>query len=106
MLIVLRIIFPETVLIGKRYTSIFLYVSFFEILINVSLSLLFVKQIGLLGVAYATLIANLFERIILITIVRLKYNTKLSEYVNLPWYVIYSTLFIIGYYIVDFVVFK
>lgn len=105
-LIVLRVIFPETVLIGKRYTSVFLYISFFEILINVSLSLLFVKQIGLLGVAYATLIANLFERIILIIIVRLKYNTKLSEYVNLPWYAMYSTLFIIGYYIVDFVIFK
>jgi O-antigen/teichoic acid export membrane protein len=105
LLIVARLIFPETVLIGRRYTSIFLYVSFFEILINVSLSLFLVKQIGISGVAYATVIANLFERITLVIIVKLKYNTKMSEYIPLKCYSFYSIAFVIAYYVVDFLIF-
>jgi len=105
LLIVARLIFPETILIGKRYTSIFLYVSFFEILINVSLSLFLVHHIGISGVAYATVIANIFERIVLLTIVRIKYGTKMSEYIPLNWYTFYSITFVIVYYVVDFLIF-
>jgi len=50
-------------------------------------------------------IANIFERIVLLTIVRIKYGTKMSEYIPLNWYTFYSITFVIVYYVVDFLIF-
>ncbi|MHA7111993.1 polysaccharide biosynthesis C-terminal domain-containing protein [Sunxiuqinia elliptica] len=105
LLITLRLIFPETILIGMQTTRVFLFVSFFEMLINVSLSVIFVRWIGIVGVAYATLLANLFERIILVGIVKRKFNVSLGNYVPLRLYSIYCAVFLVIYFVVDFLVF-
>jgi len=100
--IVFRLIFPETILIGKRITKIFLAVSFAEIVLNVALSLFLVRLIGITGIVYGTFLANLFERFILIAIVKHKLKVKIHEYIPLNWYVTYSTAILAVYYVVDF----
>ncbi|MGQ7870844.1 hypothetical protein [Sunxiuqinia sp. sy24] len=105
LLITLRLIFPQTILIGKQITTVFLFVSFGEIVLNVVLSLIFVQFVGLIGVAYATLIAHLFERIVLVLLVRKKLHISMAEYVPVSLYFAYSIVFLASYLIVDFLVF-
>ena len=105
LLIMLRLVFPETILIGKQITKIFLGVSFLEIALNVALSLILVQLIGLIGIAYATILADLFERIILVLIVKHKLNVSLKEYVPIRMYIAYCIAFLLLYLIVDFVIF-
>jgi len=100
--IVFRLIFPETILIGKRITKIFLAVSFAEIVLNVTLSLYLVRLIGITGIVYGTFLANLFERFVLIAIVKHKLKVKIHEYIPVRWYLTYSTAILLVYYVVDF----
>lgn len=101
LLIIVRIVFPETILIGKQITGVFLKVSFVEIVVNIACSLVFVKYYGLTGIVYATLIANLLERIILMRIVKVRFKIKLNDYVPLRWYSFYSLMVIISFIIVE-----
>jgi O-antigen/teichoic acid export membrane protein len=105
LLIILRLIFPETVLIGRKHTSVFLPVSLMEILVNISLSVVFANIWGLLGIAYATVVANLLERIALIIVVKSKYQTTIKEYIPLNWFVFYSLTFILVYIVIEFIIF-
>lgn len=105
LLIILRLIFPETILIGRKFTSVFLSVSLMEISANVFLSIVFAHKWGLLGIAYGTVAANLLERIVLLIVVKKKYKTNLKEYIPLNWLVFYSLVFILAFVIVDFIIF-
>ena len=100
--IVFRLIFPETILIGKRITKIFLAVSFAEIVLNVALSLFLVRLIGITGIVYGTFLANLFERFVLIAIVKHKLKVNIHEYIPVGWYLTYSAAILAVYYVVDF----
>lgn len=95
LLIIPRLLFPQTILIGQQYTKAILQVSFIEILINATLSFIFIQIWGLIGVAIATIIANLFERITLVIIVKTKLNIKISDYLSTKWYLFYSIITII-----------
>jgi O-antigen/teichoic acid export membrane protein len=106
LLIVLRLIFPETVLIGRKYTTVFLSVSLMEISVNIFLSVVFAHRWGLLGIAYATVLANLLERIVLLIVVKWKYKTAAKEYIPLNWFAFYSLVFVLAYIVVDFIIFK
>lgn len=106
LLIILRLIFPETVLIGRKYTSVFIPVSLLEILVNISLSIFFANIWGLIGIAYATVVANLIERIALLIIVKSKYQTTLKEYIPVKWFAFYSLTFFLVYMVIEFIIFK
>ncbi len=106
LLIICRLIFPETILIGRRNTTLFLPVALIEITVNVTLSLFFAQKMGILGIAYATVVANLIERILLIGILHFKFHTPVNKYVPLNWFTFYSIAFVIVYWLVDFVFFK
>jgi Na+-driven multidrug efflux pump len=93
------------VLIGRKHTSVFLPVSLMEILVNISLSVVFANIWGLLGIAYATVVANLLERIALIIVVKSKYQTTIKEYIPLNWFVFYSLTFILVYIVIEFIIF-
>ncbi|WP_430973996.1 lipopolysaccharide biosynthesis protein [Sunxiuqinia rutila] len=105
LLITLRLIFPQTILIGRQITGVFLLVSLGEIVVNVGLSVILVQHVGVIGVAYATLFANLFERIVLVYLVRKKLHVGMSQYVPVRLYLGYSFVFVVSYFVIDFLVF-
>ncbi len=102
LLIVFRLLFPQTILIGMRKTKVFLWVSSIEIVVNVSLSLLFIQLFGIIGVAYATLIAFFIEKAILILLVSSRYSVNIKEYLSIKLYAFYSILVVAIYLLVDF----
>ncbi len=102
LLIVSRLIFPHTILIGNKKTNVILSASLLEIIINVSLSLLFIKHWGILGVAFATIIAHYFQKAYWVV-----YNcfiTKINPglYIPVSTYTIYSVIIFIVYLFVTY----
>jgi O-antigen/teichoic acid export membrane protein len=90
LLIISRLLMPQTILNGLRETRHIMIASFLELLLNVSLSLLFVRFWGVAGIAFATFLAYLFEKVYLTILVRRRMNIHLKEYHPVSWYFYYS----------------
>jgi len=83
LLVISRVLFPQTILIGLRHAKSIMYVSIVEITVNVGLSLLFVQWFGLVGIAYATVIAFALEKLLLMGILWRK--ERISPLKYWPW---------------------
>ena len=92
LLIVSRLLFPQTILIGLQKTRPIMWTSALEIAIHLALSLWFVQYWGIAGVAFGTVCSYLFEKLVLIAIVRKTYGLRINEYLNLKRHVHYSIL--------------
>ncbi len=100
-----RILLPSVFFIAQKDTTVLVYISIAELLLNFILSILFIPIFGLVGVAYATLIAYFFEKVISIFFVQKKYNIRLKEYLNLSVYGIYVAIISLSYFLQVFQVF-
>lgn len=89
-----RILLPQTILIGLNETKIILYTSIVEIIFNLTFSILFLKYFGMMGIAFASVIAFMIERIILIIYNRKKHNIRLSQYCDVRLYAFYVVILI------------
>lgn len=87
LLIISRLIFPQTILTGMQYTRDIMLASFFELIINVVFSLLLVKWLGIAGVAAGTVIACFFEKAVLVKMVKNRLGISSSDYI--PWNLLY-----------------
>ncbi len=90
LLVISRLLMPQTILNGLKITKPIMGASLFELILNVSLSLIFVQFLGIAGIAYATVIAFLFEKIYLASIVKAKLNIAVSDYIPIKIYTMYS----------------
>lgn len=106
LLVICRLLFPQTILIGLKKTKVFLWVSLIEISVNVTLSVLFINLFGVIGVAYATIVAFLTEKLILIGLVRLRLNININQYIPIGIYTVYSIFAVVLYFIIDLYIFK
>ncbi len=103
LILITRFIFSRIILIGFKDTKPILYSSIVEIIINVALSFALINLWGIYGVAFATFVSYVIEKIILITILNKKYNILLGQYVNVKKLYLFSAIllicWIIGWYI-------
>ncbi|MEN8117083.1 MAG: oligosaccharide flippase family protein [Bacteroidota bacterium] len=90
LLVISRLLMPQTILNGLKISKPIMFASFFELIINVALSLILVRYYGIAGIAFATFIAYLFEKIYLVTVVRHRLKISVSEYLPVRIYIIYS----------------
>jgi O-antigen/teichoic acid export membrane protein len=103
LLVISRLLLPQTILNGLRNTRPIMHAAFFELIINVVLSLVFVRYFGIAGIAAATFIAYLFEKIYLATAVKSKLKIALSTYVPVNKYAIYSVGIIVIFIFVEII---
>ena len=101
LLVTSRLLFPQTILIGLKQTKTVMLVSILEIVLNVALSLLFIPIYGITGVAVATVIMFLVEKIVLIGFNYYKFNIKPIEYIPLVTWFIYSFVIIAIFVLID-----
>ncbi len=101
LLIVSRLLFPQTILIGLKKTRVILIVSIFEIILNIALSIYLSQFYGLVGVALATVIVFLVEKFVLIGINYGKLNIKPNQYIPVGLYLFYSSLIILVFVLID-----
>lgn len=101
LLIISRLVFPQAVLIAYKKTRFLMQASFLELVMNVVLSLIFVSIWGIIGVAYATVIAYVFERIILLVYVKVIMGFAPQQYIHLKRHVLWSIGIIVLFIITE-----
>ncbi|MGE5406844.1 MAG: polysaccharide biosynthesis C-terminal domain-containing protein [Methanosarcina sp.] len=102
LLIIPRLIFPQTILIGRKKTRVTLIAAVLELAINIPLSLLMIKwEYGLVGVALASFIAYSLNNIFLVVYLKVKMNIRPSEYIPVKVYALYSLLISILFILID-----
>lgn len=92
-----RLLFPQTLLISFKKTNFLMVASGLELVINIGLSLILIQFMGIKGVAYATLLAYLFERIVLAIYVKVKLGILLTQYTNLRKHIIWTLILLIAF---------
>jgi O-antigen/teichoic acid export membrane protein len=102
LLVIPRLLFPQTVVVGRKKTHITLYSSIFEFAVNIPLSLLMIKWgYGLVGVALATFIVYTVGKISLSAYLWIKMHIKPYEYIPLKLFLIYSFLLTLLFVLID-----
>jgi len=101
LLIIPRLVFPQTILIGLKKTRIVMIASVVEIVFNVILSLYLVQFYNVVGIALATVIVFVLEKAILVTYLYLKMGIPPNIYIPVKSYLTYSVLIIIIFVLID-----
>ncbi len=101
LLVIPRMLFPQTIIIGRKRTRVTLWAALFELAFNIPLSLWLVKDYGAVGVALATFVVYLFGRILLIVYLRLEMKIKPREYIPLTTFFIYTAALILIFVLID-----
>ncbi len=83
-----RILLPQVFLYSRQHTHILVVSAFFELLLNLGLSLWLLKIYGLLGIAYATVIAYLFNKILLLVYIWKRLDININEYLDWRMYIV------------------
>jgi O-antigen/teichoic acid export membrane protein len=92
LLVISRILLPQTILNGMKITNPIMIAALLELTVNVSLSLIFVRFWGIAGVAIATFIAYLFEKVYLSAVTYKKLKISPADYIPIKPFLIYSVL--------------
>jgi O-antigen/teichoic acid export membrane protein len=102
LLIIPRLVFPQTIVVGRKKTHIVLIAAVIEIIINIALSLLMLKWgYKLVGVAVSTFVAYVLSNLFLVLYVWFKMKIKPAEYIPLKVFAIYSFLIGILFILID-----
>lgn len=99
LLVISRVLFPQTILLGLGKTTIFIWISTLELIIHVFLTLLFFHWFGTKGAAMASVISFLLEKIFLVIYCSRKLKIHYSAYIPIKWWTFYSFMILIFYFI-------
>ena len=94
-----QLIFPQSILTARGDTRWLWYVSLMELAVNIVFSLVLLQIMGLPGIAFGTLIAFAFEKIVLLVIVKKRYHIPIDEILNVRVWMFYAIFLLIMYLI-------
>lgn len=97
LMLITRVIFSRTVLTALEANRITLLVSIAEITAFAAAGYFLGQWYGLLGIAWATLLAFALEKLLQVLILRKRFGISPGQYTPLGWYVLYSGLLIVLY---------
>jgi len=101
LLIISRLVFPHTILIGIQKTKVIMYASFAELVLNLSLSLLFINRWGIEGVAFATVIAYTLQKVTWIAYNKISLGISPDKYIPVRLLFIYSFIILFVFYTIS-----
>ncbi|HSL87616.1 MAG TPA: oligosaccharide flippase family protein, partial [Bacteroidales bacterium] len=102
LLVIPRLLFPQTVIVGRKKTHITLISAIFELALNIPLSLLMIKWgYGLVGVVLATFIVYTLGKVSLAGYLWVKMRIRPGEYTPVKLFLIYSVLLAILFVLID-----
>lgn len=102
LLIIPRLLFPQTIINAMGKTNIILSATSFEFILNIILSLILLKIYGPAGVAYATILAFCVERIILMRFLSAT-TLAIEKYVPLKPFFTYSFILLLVFIFSNFI---
>jgi O-antigen/teichoic acid export membrane protein len=100
LLIMSRLVFPQTILTGLNKTRVILMASIAELAVNISLSILFINLWGIAGVAFGTLIAYTVQKLIWLLYIKKVLKINPGKYIPVKLLAFYSVVLIIAFSIV------
>jgi O-antigen/teichoic acid export membrane protein len=101
LMIISRIVFPQTILIGLKKTNILMWASILEIILNVAASLFFVQYYGIVGIALGSGLIHILEKFVLMWYNYYKLGISPRSYVPMVWYIFYSVLIGVVFILID-----
>lgn len=101
LMIIPRLIFPQTIIIGRKKTHIILITGLIEVALNIPLSLWLLREYNLVGVALSTFIVNVISKLFLAGYVWSKMKIKPAEYIPVKAYMIYFILISVLFVLID-----
>jgi O-antigen/teichoic acid export membrane protein len=106
LLIIPRLVFPQTIVIGRKKTHITLIAAIIGLAVNIPLSIYLAKYyggdgLGTVGVALATFFVYTIEKIFLAGYVWIKMKIKPAEYIPVKLYLFYCVLISILFVLID-----
>lgn len=102
LIIISRMIYPHTIMMGLKRTKALLYISIAEVFIHITASLLLGLKFGLVGIAGGAVIAFTIERLLQVVYLKWKKGINIGQYVMIKPYVLYSLIVIIAWLVTIF----
>lgn len=99
LLIISRLVFPQTLVMALKNTKIIFFISLAEITVNVVASYLLMLKFGLIGIAYGTIIAFAVEKLLLVVYLYAFKNVNPGKYIPIKTWSLYCILLLLCYYI-------
>lgn len=100
LILITRIILPQVVLYAKQHNGVILFFTALELLLNVGLSIWWSQSLGLAGIAYATVVANVFYSLMLVIYTKIRLGVSPTSYIPLRTYSIYIMI-LLGVFILS-----
>ncbi|WP_235298267.1 MATE family efflux transporter [Portibacter marinus] len=97
-----RILMPQVIVFSRHHNMILMLSAGVELLVNFIFSLLFLRYFGIIGIAWATVLAYLINKIILMVFAWRKYKIQPGVYLNIKVYGGWLLLLVSSYYISTF----
>ena len=102
LLVMSRVLFPQTVLLSLKDTRTLLYVSVIETLFIVITCTFVLKQFGPIGAAWSVVTGFLLEKILLAMSLRYFHKISIGDYTPMKTYLVYCILVFAVYLLVTF----
>ena len=96
-----RWIFPQAILVARDHYWALSMISFIEAIVNVGLSIWWVRHLGLAGVALATVVAFFLEKVLMVSYVQLREKIPLQQYIPVRSFIL-STCVLVGTFVLTF----
>lgn len=101
LLVIPRLVFPQTIVVGRKKTNIALIAAVVSQAINIPLSLALIPNYGTKGVALSTFFVYALEKIFLVMYVKMKMKINPLDYIPVKIYAFYSVLIVILFVLID-----
>lgn len=101
LILISRLIFPHTLLMGMKENRFILIVSIFELILNIGTSVILVQYYGLMGIALGTVIAYSFEKLAYVVYLQRRFQIRFEQYVHWKWFSFYSILLLFVFILVE-----
>lgn len=97
LLLITRMLFPQTILNGLRQSGILLVSAIIELGLNAFCSYKLMHHFGIIGIAWGTVIAYFFDKMFLVIYNYRRNGIALSAYTDLPVLGFYSFCLVLAY---------
>lgn len=87
-----RLLLPHTMLLARGYRNEMIISGVIEIVINIVLSLWWINIWGVYGLVFATVVAYLMQKMVLLYYLRKYLKLGISDIIDVRWYVVYHIL--------------
>jgi O-antigen/teichoic acid export membrane protein len=101
LMLICRIVFPQTILIGMKKTRVVFWVSVVTIIVNIGLSIFLASIYGLVGIALGTVFIHILEKLYLIFYNYYALKISPYKYIPLGWFFMYTSLLLILFVVID-----